>query len=77
MKNFPHEASALVKLYHALSGDKWGRNDKWNTSEINLENWFGITTNENGRVTRIELAKNGLYGKLNILKCVIRQVRYV
>ena len=55
--------AALVALYEATDGDNWDTNDKWLT-DAPLGDWYGIETDANGRVTKIEFDDNGLSGRL-------------
>ena len=53
--------AALVALYDATDGDNWSDNDNWLTNAP-IGDWFGIETDANGRVTKIELGSNDLDG---------------
>ncbi len=55
---------ALKVLHNALNGEIWSK--KWNiaTNAINSTAWPGITFDQNGRVTAINLASNNLSGTL-------------
>lgn len=53
---------ALEALYHATDGPNWTNSDGWLSGEP-LGEWYGITTYE-GRVREIDLAGNGLVGRL-------------
>ena len=57
------DCSALVALYEATDGDNWGNNTHW-LSDQPLDEWFGVTTDDDGRVTKLELYENGLSGVL-------------
>ena len=57
------ERAALVALYNATNGPNWTQNDNW-LSEEPLGEWHGVTTDSNGRVTRLELRENRLSGTL-------------
>ena len=52
---------ALAALYEAAGGDDWVDNDNW-LSDAPLSTWFGVTTDEDGRVIALELAENELRG---------------
>ena len=54
---------ALVALYMAADGENWLNNGNW-LSDAPMEEWHGITTDNTGRVTRLDLAHNGLTGKI-------------
>ena len=57
------ERVALITLYNAAGGPNWTNNTNW-LSEDSLGTWHGITVDEDGRVTRIELANNQLSGTI-------------
>ncbi|MYH19090.1 MAG: hypothetical protein F4132_08275, partial [Gemmatimonadetes bacterium] len=57
------ERVALITLYNAAGGPNWTNNTNW-LSEDSLGTWHGITVDEGGRVTRIELANNQLSGTI-------------
>ena len=57
------DKAALEALYNATNGPSWTDNTHW-TSDAPLSSWYGVTTNSDGRVTRLELDDNGLRGKL-------------
>ena len=54
---------ALAALYEAAGGDDWVDNDNW-LSDAPLSTWFGVTTDEDGRVIALELAENELRGTI-------------
>ena len=51
----------LHVLYEATNGPGWEQSDGW-LSDAPLGNWYGIETDDNGRVVSIELDRNGLEG---------------
>lgn len=55
------DRQALIDLYNATGGDNWTNNTNW-CSDKPLDEWYGVTTNEEGRVIRLELDDNGAYG---------------
>ena len=57
------DKAALVALYTATNGVNWTTNTNWNSDET-LSSWHGVTTNSDGRVTRLVLNNNGLDGTL-------------
>ncbi len=57
------DREALVALYHATRGTDWNDNTNW-LSEKPLNNWFGVVTDANGRVTQLRLGSNNLNGTL-------------
>ena len=52
---------ALVALYRAAHGDNWNRNDSW-LSDAPLGEWYGVTTDDTGRVIDLDLSENQLSG---------------
>src|SRR5699024_6346060 len=52
-----------MELYRATNGDDWNNNSGWG-SDAPIGQWYGIDTDANGRVTRIDLYKNNLRGEL-------------
>ena len=57
------DAEALVALYNATDGANWTNNTNWLTNEA-ISEWHGVTTNSDGRVTRLELINNQLTGPI-------------
>ena len=56
-------ADALALLYEAAGGAGWTNAANWGTDEPFAE-WHGVTTDEEGRVTELDLRANGLSGAL-------------
>ena len=54
---------ALVALYNATDGPNWLNNGNWLT-DARLSRWYGVLTDERGRVGRLELTGNRLSGKI-------------
>ena len=52
---------ALVTLYRAADGANWNRNDNW-LSDAPLGDWYGVTTDDTGRVIDLDLSENQLDG---------------
>ena len=57
------DKAALTALYNATDGANWTPNTNWATDQP-LSSWHGVTTNSDGRITRLELDGNGLDGTL-------------
>ncbi|MBQ5738720.1 MAG: hypothetical protein IIV55_06725 [Alistipes sp.] len=51
----------LVKFYEDTGGDNWTRNDNW-CSDLPLNDWYGVGTNDEGRVMGLWLDVNNLNG---------------
>ncbi|WP_420632775.1 Ig-like domain-containing protein [Candidatus Palauibacter sp.] len=54
---------ALIALYESTDGPNWKRNDNW-LSDAPLADWFGVSTDAEGRVTQLSLVDNGLRGSI-------------
>ncbi len=54
---------ALMALYNSADGANWTTNTNWGSS-LPLDNWHGVTTDADGRVTDLELDDNNLVGTL-------------
>lgn len=59
------EKEALIALYEATDGDHWAVNTNW-CSDKPLSQWYGITTNKEGKVTEINLSENRLNGTFEL-----------
>ena len=57
------DRTALMALYNATAGANWEDNYKWGT-DAPLGQWYGIDTDENGRVASLYLWYNGLSGSI-------------
>lgn len=55
---------ALATFYFATGGTQWQRSANWRDPDIPLAQWFGVTTDDAGRVTAIDLSANRLTGTL-------------
>ena len=53
------DREALIKLYNATNGPRWVNNGNWGT-DAPLNEWHGVTTDRDGRVTGLVLRDNGL-----------------
>ncbi len=49
------DRAVLVALYNATDGENWVNNENWLT-DAPLGEWFGVTTNREGRVVALEMA---------------------
>ena len=58
------DRSILEQLYDETGGDTWTNNAGWADDELALERWYGIETDELGRVVAIDLGNNSLEGTL-------------
>ena len=57
------ERAALTALYDATGGQDWKTNDGW-LSDDPLDQWLRVTTDEDGRVTRLDVGSNRLNGEI-------------
>ena len=57
------DRDALVALYNATDGANWKNSKNW-LSDAPIGKWHGVTTDTNGRVTRISLSNNALSGPI-------------
>ena len=57
------DRGSLAALYDALDGADWINGDHWLT-EAPVNEWNGVTTDGQGRVTELDLSINGLRGAL-------------
>lgn len=58
------DREVLVALFNATNGPAWKENSGWLTNEP-LDSWHNVTTNpNNGRVVTLDLAGNGLDGRI-------------
>ena len=53
----------LIDFYEATGGPNWKRNDNWLT-DASLDDWYGVRTNLDEVVTKIELSENDLQGEI-------------
>lgn len=65
--------AALEALYEATDGPNWRNRDNWLT-EAPLADWHGVRTNDEGRVTHLDLRDNGLSGRLPVEIGDLRQL---
>ena len=59
---FP-DREALIALYAATDGPNWTNNENW-LSDKPLEEWHGVAAVDNLSVVGLDLAENGLSGKM-------------
>ena len=57
------DRAALIALYNATGGANWNDNRNWLTNAP-LEQWYGVSTDGNGRVAGLDLRRNQLTGEL-------------
>ena len=59
------DRAALEALYDATNGANWSRNDNWKT-DAPLGLWYGVVTNDDGRVKSLFLSGNRLSGMIPV-----------
>ena len=57
------DRDALIALYNSTVGSGWTNNANWNT-DLDLDTWFGVYTDNDDRVVEINLSENNLSGTL-------------
>ena len=57
------DREVLEVLYDATGGANWSDSTNWKTAAP-LAEWYGVATDEEGRVTELSLSENGLRGPL-------------
>jgi len=57
-----NDSLALVDLYNSTTPSAWSNKDGWLAGPLNT--WYGVAVNNAGKVTRLNLAGNGLLGSL-------------
>ena len=56
------QRAALQALYEALGGPEWTQNENWGTGAP-LEDWYGVETDDQGRVTGLQLVHRTADGR--------------
>ncbi|MDE0003504.1 MAG: hypothetical protein OXQ29_12500, partial [Rhodospirillaceae bacterium] len=59
------DRAALMALYDATDGSNWASNANWG-SDSPLDSWHGVTADNSGRVTMIDLSSNQLNGSIPV-----------
>ena len=57
------DKAALIALYNATAGANWRNNYNW-LSDAPVDDWYGVTTDGDGRVTELVLYDNRLVGEI-------------
>lgn len=61
--NSEEDEAALLALYRSSDGTNWANNANWASSRP-LGEWYGVETDQTGRVVAVRLHKNGLSGTI-------------
>ena len=64
----------LLALYRAAGGESW--ENKWDT-DFPVDDWHGVRTNEDDRVTELDLSDNGLGGEIEEITEEIGKLSYL
>ena len=59
----PDELRALLSLYDSAGGGSWRASTNWRSARP-LGTWHGVTVDAEGRVTELDLGRNGLSGAI-------------
>ena len=62
--HLPTCREALITFFYATGGSQWETSTNWRDSAASLSRWFGVKTDDVGRVTEIDLSGNRLVGTL-------------
>ena len=57
------DRDVLVAVYNETDGNNWANNTNW-LSEAPLGSWYGVTIDDDGRVTELNLRNNNLHGMI-------------
>ena len=61
----PAQDRAVLRVfYNATGGANWTDNTNWGSLAVPLSEWYGVTTDADGRVTSLSLFGNGLTGTI-------------
>ena len=58
---------ALVALYNATDGPNWENNGNWLSDKF-IGEWYGVVTDEQGRVIKLALGENKMKGNISQLE---------
>ena len=57
------DLAVLTSLFEAAGGSGWGNSGGW-LDDFALDEWYGVTADSLGRVTELDLTRNGLAGRM-------------
>ena len=60
------DRKSIVQLYQSTNEDSWYRKDGWDDNNLDLESFFGVKINDEGRVVELYLISNNLQGKKSV-----------
>jgi Leucine-rich repeat (LRR) protein len=61
-----YEERSLEAIYNATNGQNWTNNDGWMNETVGRCKWYGISCDDDGLVTGIDLKDNNLVGKFPV-----------
>lgn len=64
LEELVQERDLLIEFYYEMGGDNWTEQEGWKSRKP-LAEWYGVTTDEAGHVTGLDLSANGLTGHLS------------
>ena len=64
LEELVQERDLLIEFYYEMGGDNWTEQEGWKSRKP-LAEWYGVTTDEAGYVTGLDLSANGLTGHLS------------
>ena len=65
VKTVLQEKESLLALYETANGEGWNNNTNWG-SDRPVGEWYGVTTDEYGWITAIDLSENNLTGSVTV-----------
>ena len=68
------DRAPLLALYQTAGGGSW--ENKWDT-DFPVDDWHGVRTNEDNRVTELDLSDNGLSGEIEEIAEEIGKLSYL
>jgi len=68
------EVAALTSLYNGTDGPNWYNRQNW-LSQLPSDDWHGVSTDNNGLVTALDLADNNLNGSLPPILAKLTELR--
>jgi len=64
--SFSEEKESLEAIYNATNGQDWRSNDGWRDETVDHCQWYGISCDDEGHVTGIDLRDNNLVGQFPV-----------
>ena len=58
------DRQGLAALYESTNGTGWTISNGWLNNDVSLGRWYGVQTDSIGRVTTLDLNRNGLSGSI-------------